>query len=526
MRGASKAGATALGIKVDLTRPGRDTHFPPGKPYGKRQKDAIEALDTHEIPTNYRKTRASPAMYEALHKLALHPKAVASFNANPKRFVSSFIDLTPNEARVLQQGHAGALRKLLKADPTDVAKQFVQAVLRRATLATGYAAVNKANQRNPNGKAQIAAWLASQGYNCTPDDVWVAYQAIMNVDLSVYDNQYSTQLDGAPGPTLLIDQGKVSINGTIIKDPTYASSTLSWTSADGNASTATLHLQIITSQDGKPLPAESYIKPQFSGIYYRAGQSKPSESNFFGKVDPVPNASSATGSHISTWFNTYTTYLRDADDKLQEDSTLIVADAGSGNVSVTYKGATINNFTYQNEILSWSTEDGNAQFVSLVFYKNTDQTTSGEPQLCGKLWMVDGQVPLSPNLSGQVSESGGDPEKAFRLPMGTIYWKIQRVTFAFGTAVLLLGHASIRFIDAFITWTLNPTQEKLDALQEAEKAVDQTGRQQSAMMDAVVEADAVGEGASEPEPELLEEVPQEEFDWDEEDDYEEEDEEE
>lgn len=97
--------------------------------------------------------------------------------------------------------------------------------------------------------------------------------------------------------------------------------------------------QTATTDDGKPLPAESYIGPQFYGNYDFTADSPPLASNIFGKVGVAPRA--------------YRTFIKGADGKHAKDDTLVIGRDDS-NATVTYKGTIIQDYTYSNETTSWS----------------------------------------------------------------------------------------------------------------------------------------------------------------------------
>ena len=111
--------------------------------------------------------------------------------------------------------------------------------------------------------------------------------------------------------------------------------------------------QTATTDDGKPLPAESYIGPQFYGNDDFIADSPPSASNIFGKVGvaPRPKPGPVELTPISTWFAAYRTFIKGADGKHAKDDTLVIGGDDS-NATVTYKGTVIQNYTYSNETTS------------------------------------------------------------------------------------------------------------------------------------------------------------------------------
>ena len=492
----SQTSADALGFKLDFSKPITTGLFPSGNPYGQRELDVIKALDDHKDPPNYWKTRASPAMYEALYKLALNPKAITQYKSSPERFVSSFIDLTPQENFALAKGQKDLITMTLKTNPLEIAKHCVRAFFRDTSMATQYATICRQNKRTENGKANIATWLKSRGFETTAEDIWTAYQAILEQDLEVFESQYGTRLNRAAGPVILIQNGTVSCAGVVIKQVKYTSNTLSWNAYDGNGSSAILHFQILIDQDDKPLHRGSYIGPRFSGVFYNTGQPIPSSPNFFGQIGSLPSSTLATSIPISAWFGTYSARCKDMREMLKNEDKLILADAGEGNASVTYRGVNVNNFTYENEILSWSKKDGNCQYASVAFTGSPSagptKSTAG-PHLSGKIWTREGQAPSRPNFWARLSSSekyADSSPPAFN-PM---YLKTQGINVAFGAAAIIFGHSVTKALEVFVKWIKDPCQENSAILDRANETSDNANAKLVAIRDQVAQTDpAVGD---------------------------------
>jgi len=248
----------------------------------------VAALKTHTTPESYVKNRLSPALLPLLTELATKPKSLAKFIEHPSKFLSANDELRASEKRAIGSGVPGRLRVLAQTKPADIATEFVQAVLRSPTLAQQYAAVLKANSGDPGGEDKIVSWLKGQGYDTTPEAIDTVYQMTLNVNLDYYDSAYSsTYTDGSAGPEILIQKGVVTVKGSAIKKPIYSQSSLQWTTADGNAFNTQLHFRVLTNDDGKPLPAGSYIGPQFWGMYWGTG-TMPSTPNIVGKTGTAP----------------------------------------------------------------------------------------------------------------------------------------------------------------------------------------------------------------------------------------------
>ena len=305
----------------------------------------MKTLETHQTLKNYTKTCASPELYGALEELALKPKAVQKFQKSPTKSVARLNNgLRPEETKALVMAHTGLLKLAVKVSEKKTAAEFVQTELRDPKLARQYNQVLENHQNDPDGDAKISDWLISKAYDTNAAAVYQAYQELVQVNIETHASNYSTRLDGKGGPSILIQQNQISVNGVVVKNLSYKNSIATWVAADGNASSATLHFQVLTSDDGRPLPAGAYIDSQFYGIFWYQNNPTPTTSNTVGKVGAAPTPDSGTApvktTPISTWYDQYTTYLKDNDGKYQKDSTLTVAeDKGDPNgAGITYNG--------------------------------------------------------------------------------------------------------------------------------------------------------------------------------------------
>jgi Tetrapyrrole (Corrin/Porphyrin) Methylases len=486
--------ASALGLRVDPSRPSYTGAYPPNEPYSQRDLQAIAALDKHTTPPNYKKTRATSTMFQIIYQLATDPKTLAKYRASPEKFVASTSGLRPSEASALASSHPGRIWMAMKATPQQVAAEFVQAELRTPTLAQQYSAVLKENQNQQNGEANIAAWLKAHGYDTTADDVYQAFLQMQNEQLDFYDSNYGTTLNGATGPTVLIRNGAVTVNGIVINKFTYAHSTLSWNEADGNPSSAVLNLQVLTSDAGKPLPANSYIGPQFFGIYWAKGATKPAMTNIYGRVGVAPSGtgggpSPVAGTPLSNWDDTYETYLADATGKYQPDSKLVVATTGNTS-TVTYAGAVIKNYQYTNDTLSWSTQNDNATNVSIYFYVNKTKTSTNPAignQFSGKRWAAGASTPTNANFFGQLG-TAANPNAAASDGGTAAEWKQIGINLGVGVATMLVGTAVIEAIKAFNAWRTAPNPANQANLNQANGRANVAAENEGAVAEQGAEA--------------------------------------
>lgn len=70
---------------------------------------AIKQSKSHVIPERYKHLSVSTPMVDLMTKLALDPKALATYKQGPSIFVDSISGLHPSEAAALKLGHQGAI---------------------------------------------------------------------------------------------------------------------------------------------------------------------------------------------------------------------------------------------------------------------------------------------------------------------------------------------------------------------------------------------------------------------------------
>ena len=97
--------------------PPRGVNFPA---YGPREKEAIAKLDSHVTPTDRRILRASPAMTKAMTDLALDPKLLEQYKADPHAVAETMKELSSVEKAAMGTGHAGAIYAVMTATPSDI----------------------------------------------------------------------------------------------------------------------------------------------------------------------------------------------------------------------------------------------------------------------------------------------------------------------------------------------------------------------------------------------------------------------
>ena len=453
-RPVSESGAKLLGFSSDPN--GRHISstlfFPLGQPYGPIEMSAIKALDNHQIPEDYRKTRASPELFEALCKLEIDPKAVRRYRDSPNHFVSSLTGLTDEEHLALVSGRRGWIRRILKADAVQISKRFVQTVLLDPTLAIQYSAVASQNQEHTDGKTRLALWLKNKGYDITVEDVATAYQKMANEDLAIYEFQYDTILDGIPGPVILLKHSEVKVDGVAIKNASFTSQTLSWTVEDGNESSARLQFQSTGALSTSLLADDAYEGPYFRGVFCQKDREAVNSFNILGRVGLPTGHDPAAPIPVSTWNGSYQTYLKDRNDNFQENGLLAVTVNNFKELEVTYNNVELKNTNYRNGVLSWALKGSNAGYGSLSFFQlpsTSSESNETNYQCIGKIWNADGQVPLEPNFWGRIKPSA-DPSADSALTYEALGAKIKAANQSFGVSSIIAAQAIAKVIDATV----------------------------------------------------------------------------
>lgn len=497
--------AARLGLRIIPGAKGITGPYPIDKPYSEADKAAVAALDTHVLPKNYRRLRATPALRSAMQKLALEPASQRLYLKSPAAFASTITGLRSNERRALETGRPYPIVSAMKASSTDEANQFVQDVLRSPTLAQQWSDEVVKYSQTEDGADQITAWLVSKGYDTTFEEVLTAFNTAANQSLDFYDSSYNTQLDNTTaGPSVVIQKGQVHVDGKNIVMFNYENSKLTWSASDGNDSTASLTMEMLTTNpDGTPLPDNSYVGPEFYGTYQTKGAT--SASQIIGRVGTIPDGSGGDhlkdGVELSTFNDTYQTYVKDASGTYQRDASTLIVDAPN----VTYGDQPLKNFTWANGTLTASTEDGNAWNLSLLFYVNTtpsDSNPTAGNQFSGKRWAAGATAPTAANMFGQIGSASNPAATGSALDNSSM-WTTLAINVAVGYAGMKLAEYVWTCIKRFVAWAKSGSQADKDALDEAQKDVDKASDSEEMVEEKGVDINPDGEvvdPASLPEP--------------------------
>jgi hypothetical protein len=85
--------------------------------YEEFENAAIEQYKSHVIPEAYKPLSVSTAMVDLMTKLALDPRALATYRQDPTLVIGSTSGLTPLEANALKLGQQGAVIASMKGKP-------------------------------------------------------------------------------------------------------------------------------------------------------------------------------------------------------------------------------------------------------------------------------------------------------------------------------------------------------------------------------------------------------------------------
>lgn len=88
--------------------------------YSEKAVAAIDELEAHVVPEQYQPLKTSKAMSDIMTQLALEPKVLAKYKADPSRFAHSVPDLTSQEREALEVGDYWGLRCAMKNMPNSV----------------------------------------------------------------------------------------------------------------------------------------------------------------------------------------------------------------------------------------------------------------------------------------------------------------------------------------------------------------------------------------------------------------------
>ncbi|KAF5532703.1 hypothetical protein FNAPI_12878, partial [Fusarium napiforme] len=355
--------------------------------------------------------------------------------------------------------------------PSTEAARFLAALQSSPSLSQAYLDSFTNSDGEMASPAQVTSWIQSQGYKTTMADVLSAQNDAQNNTLTPWQGVYNTQLEGAIGPHILIKDNVIIVNGITINGPIVNNGIVSWSdsSNDSNAQfnfhpmtgvSPSLDTQLASSQSSSPdaepsaessengsaMIPNAYVGPQFTGFYWAKGWQKPSQINIQGRqgkfprpssLPPSSNASSATAtgqasistpvpapastppnvgplqaSPLDQWASTYDVWVSTPSGLTQSNNdTFVINKSGK----LTVNGISIIKPAFANDVLSWSTGDGNS---SNGYFTMQDHTSASKTsvvdgdQFMGRYWKQGQKEPVGNNWFGFAKPDGSSSTKS------------------------------------------------------------------------------------------------------------------
>ncbi len=421
--------------------------------YGAKERAAVAELDTQGLPEGFRLRMASKPLVRAMNELATNGVSESLYRRRPVDFVNARPDLSRAEREALLKGSPRALHNVSsrKVDAATGAQSssggdagaiaFLNACNANPSLMTGLLDEIESQVDNPDGEAEVNAWIVSQGYATTLSAISEELGSFA-LDLALFYGMYQTAIGDSNGPVITITQSTTGVTMVQITDQnsqtpyTIASpnwdqstSTLSWTNDPSTGSSASLTLTMLISDTSVEIEDGDYVGGYISGMYWTTGQNEPTSNNIVGKVNVYSVAglttTPTTVDAVSYWVGTYncSSFASDPAQNPSEQPTsagtlVIGQDEQSGLLTVTYNSTTINSPSLEFNVLSWTSADNNTSSctVNLLdnFYGTTDLPVTGK-QFFGQYW-AEGSAPNFTNFIGNIE--GAPPP-----PAGGINWK-------------------------------------------------------------------------------------------------------
>ena len=389
----AKAVDPAMAVKLGLVKNTEDAKkFPnntvrPVANYGPRETKAIADLDHWVVPHPYVHTPLTKAA-RYVASLATNIQLLRTHVQQPEKSMKAS-SLGQYEMVALQSKHSGRIRMALKANMLSIAQQVVIRLVTVPKFAALFNTKMKQYMNDANAAEEMHKWLLQEGYDITLDDILHAKAELQKSSLIMWSGKYSSSIanvniiiQGAAPPLT----GNVLVEGVLVKKLTFANSTLSWSSKDGNHSSASL---VFTAKESDVFA--------FTGKYWE-GDNEPSSDNISGhsvSVDPTlsnlvgrykTNSNSAAGPEV---------VVAAADSASKEGFSIQVG--GSSVVGFKFDGA-------KNQ-LSW-TDSSNSTNAILTF-KTTpaqDKKSTGLHFL-GMYWKKGEKQPVKDNFFGSIDKA-------------------------------------------------------------------------------------------------------------------------
>lgn len=124
-----------------------------------------------------------------------------------------------------------------------------------------------------------------------------------------------------------------------------------------------------------------------TGKYWNKGSEKPDKSNFFGTIDKT---------YITPFVGAYKTICKSSDPAYVPGHEFFVSTDSSGRVQLTVGSTKIENLTFNNPVLSWSSDE-NSTNGNVVFYMDS---TKKQPMFYASYWPKGSTKPENNNVFG------------------------------------------------------------------------------------------------------------------------------
>lgn len=375
--------AAALGLAAADAEADTDPFQPSRALYTRRELDAVAELDSHRVPEEYRPARPSPELFGLIRDLALDPRLLERYEADPELVLRARPGLSDVERAAVLSGDRRWLRVVMQRSGSEVALALVRRVLSDAAAARRYPDLLRS-------------------HDISPADGRQAFEELTGGDLAVWCGRYELAIDGRRRGTLTITpSGEVLLDDEPVAGVRFEGGVLAWSEAAGNRSSAALRTLVLTDVDGGPLPAGAYVGPQLRGELWGAGAPRPGRDNAFGKVGVYGAACIADPVGVDPpdlWAGVYVTQLMSAQGTWARGPELDVRPCGGG-VELLVGGRPAGDAVYAAGTLSWSMAEPSFS-GSVLFHQH------GGVRLVGRLWQGTGQRLPAINCVGRRSGDG------------------------------------------------------------------------------------------------------------------------
>ncbi|RFB38100.1 SAM-dependent methyltransferase [Brevibacillus sp. VP] len=361
--------------------------------YGERELQAIRELADFRVPPDYQvqeETRAAEFILQAGQNVDLQEL----FLQDPVTSVSKdvFPGLNAWEQRLLSSRNHASIMCAVKGSQTPLApsEHFIVDLLLNPELRKAYSVILLSNREKTEGEKIMNQWLVARGYQTNMKDVDVALSNVATTLLLPWVGVYfSKQADMVL--TIISDSqhnsdSKIYLNNTRIRKFTFANSTLSFSTEDGNPYNA-----VITLSMPKPTKSKKFTR-SFRGEIWNSDRQV-FENNVEGvEISPTQEflQNAVNGNEL-----VYGQYLI----QLFQDGTWSSCRGLYYDSNILRIGRTrIHAFTQTDNVLTW--EGAGGEYNSGQLHVRLDPLTYSYV-VSGFVWEEGRAQSSSPNIRGQ-----------------------------------------------------------------------------------------------------------------------------